>query len=223
MDSYLSENKWHIYRHTSPSGKIYIGITKQSVISRWKNGEGYKPCLLFYRAVLKYGWNSIKHEILFSDLTFEKATQLEKDLIRHYKSLGISYNITDGGEGCLGRKCNENTKAKLSLINKGKINPNKGKKIGNLPQEWRDNISKGHLGLRYNRTSEWKDKISKIMRLKCKPVLQLDKDTSEIIKEFPSASEAAKSLNISRGNIVNCCLKKPHVKTVGGYVWRYKE
>ena len=65
--------------------------------------------------------NSIKHEILFSNLTFEKATQLEKDLIRHYKSLGISYNITDGGEGCLGRKCSEDTKAKLSLINKGKI------------------------------------------------------------------------------------------------------
>lgn len=43
-----------------------------------ENGEGYKPCLLFYRAVLKYGWNGIKHEILFSNLTFEKATQLEK-------------------------------------------------------------------------------------------------------------------------------------------------
>ena len=77
--------------------------------------------------------------------------------------------------------------------------------------------------MRYNRTSEWKDKISKTMRLKYKPVLQLDKNTSEIIKEFPSASEAAKSLNISRGSIVNCCLKKPHVRTVGGYVWRYKE
>ena len=26
-------------------------------------------------------------------------------------------------------------------------------------EKWGDNISKGHLGLRYNRTSEWKDKI----------------------------------------------------------------
>lgn len=27
-------NKWTVYRHTSPSGKVYIGITSQNVERR---------------------------------------------------------------------------------------------------------------------------------------------------------------------------------------------
>lgn len=31
-------NKWTVYRHTSPSGKVYIGITSQNVERRWNSG-----------------------------------------------------------------------------------------------------------------------------------------------------------------------------------------
>lgn len=31
-----------VYKHTTPSGKVYIGITKQKPWQRWNNGNGYK-------------------------------------------------------------------------------------------------------------------------------------------------------------------------------------
>ena len=31
-----------VYKHTSPNGKVYIGITKQNPKQRWGNGSGYR-------------------------------------------------------------------------------------------------------------------------------------------------------------------------------------
>jgi hypothetical protein len=106
--------------HTTPSNKRYIGITCQSINQRWRNGEGYQRCTGFYRAIQKYGWINIKHEILLENLTFEEATDAEKHLIKKYKTHDkrFGYNCTDGGEGVLGWTANEeqrekNSKAKI--------------------------------------------------------------------------------------------------------------
>ena len=239
MDSYLAKDKWTVYRHISPSNKVYIGITKQDVKVRWSSGSGYRPCVLFYKAIKKYGWSNIKHEILFTDLSEKRAKKLEVDLIRHYKALDISYNVTDGGEGCSGRVVSEETRNKLREINTGKAmsaesrlkmslakigkpSPTKGKPRKKLSEESRQNISNGHLGLKYNRTQEWRDRVTNANRLKSKPVLQLDKDSLQVIAEYPSALEAANSVNASRGNITNCCLGRKHVKTVKGFIWKFK-
>lgn len=42
-----------VYRHTSPSGKVYIGITCQDVRNRWQNGKTYKDSTHFKRAIRK--------------------------------------------------------------------------------------------------------------------------------------------------------------------------
>lgn len=93
-------NNYTVYRHTSPSGKVYIGITKQKPYKRWNKGKGYingnQP--LFERAILKYGWDNIKHEILLSNISKEEAKYTERYLIRWYKLHKISYNTTDGGD-----------------------------------------------------------------------------------------------------------------------------
>ena len=47
--------RYIVYKHTSPSNKIYIGITCQDVERRWRNGDGYKSQKYFYRAIKKYG------------------------------------------------------------------------------------------------------------------------------------------------------------------------
>lgn len=39
-------NKWTVYRHTSPSGKVYIGITSQNVERRWNSGKGIMQSFL---------------------------------------------------------------------------------------------------------------------------------------------------------------------------------
>lgn len=34
-------NNYCVYKHTSPSGKVYVGITKLKPKYRWNNGKGY--------------------------------------------------------------------------------------------------------------------------------------------------------------------------------------
>lgn len=93
---------WKVYMHKSPSGKVYIGITKRDLKTRWVNGEGYKTCPIFYNAIKKYGWENIEHKLLFENLNNISAKLIEIDLIYYYKSIDMSYNLTDGGQGQLG-------------------------------------------------------------------------------------------------------------------------
>ena len=56
-------NKYKVYMHICPNDKKYIGITQQDVLKRWNYGNGYKGCVLFYKAIKKYGWKNIEHYI----------------------------------------------------------------------------------------------------------------------------------------------------------------
>lgn len=89
-----------VYKHTSPSGKVYIGITRQNPLVRWCNGFGYRGQSYFFKSILKYGWDNFTHEILFTGLTKEEACQREIELIDLYKSnqREFGYNISSGGE-----------------------------------------------------------------------------------------------------------------------------
>lgn len=103
----MSENNYTVYKHTTPSGKVYIGITKQKVEKRWLCGHGYLnknkngeySQKAFANAINKYGWNNIKHEILHSNLTKEEAEQKEIEMIAFYDSTNSSkgYNCLKGG------------------------------------------------------------------------------------------------------------------------------
>ena len=46
---------YRIYKYVSPSNKVYIGQTCNSLKIRAKNGKGYKECPKFYMAIKKYG------------------------------------------------------------------------------------------------------------------------------------------------------------------------
>lgn len=139
-----------VYKHTCPNGKVYIGITGSDVNDRWKNGLGYKRNEHFYRAIEKYGWDNIKHEILFDNLSKEKAEQIEIDLIFKYKSSNkaYGYNCTNGGE-CVGKHTDE-TKQKISEKNKGRAHAQ--------TEETKEKIRQQHLGRQH--TTETKTKIS---------------------------------------------------------------
>lgn len=203
---------WSLYRHTSPSGKVYIGITSRNINKRWAKGSGYKPCKLFYRAILKYGWDNIKHEILFTNLTEERAKKLEIELIRHYKGLNISYNITDGGDGYLGYTPSRETRIKLSNASKRRINKK-------LSEETKNKIRKAHLKyIESYKTPEFRNKISKAVDYKKKKVSQYTL-SGEYIRSFDSANEAEKFVGINRGSILRCC--KGIVKRAGNFIWRF--
>lgn len=121
-------NNYIVYKHTSPSNKVYIGITCQKDPNkRWRNGRGYN--IYFKRAVEKYGWENFTHEILFSNLSEGQAKQLEIELIEKYQSAHqeYGYNITLGGEGGNGYKHTQEAKQRISNTEKGRTSPMKGR------------------------------------------------------------------------------------------------
>lgn len=206
------DKRYTLYKHTSPSGKVYIGITSKDVKKRWQNGTGYSPCKAFYRAILKYGWDNITHEVLFTNLSKEMAEQLEILLIKHYKQLGISYNITDGGKGFLGYKPNAKTRKLLSEAAKGR-------KPHTWKEESKELLRQAHLrNIESYKTPEFREKVSRAVDYKKSKVLQFTLE-GELLRSFDSANEAQKYTGVNRGAILRCCKSK--VKRAGNFIWKY--
>lgn len=118
-----------VYMHEHrENGKKYIGITSQDVNKRWGNGKHYKRSSYFRNAIEKYGWDMFRHDILYTNLTFEEACCLEKELIAKYKSNDRRYgynNSTGGEKSSLGNhhKLSEETKKKMSVAKRGVPRP----------------------------------------------------------------------------------------------------
>lgn len=88
-----------VYKHIFPNGKVYIGITGQSLSRRWQRGEGYKHQPQMINAIHKYGWDNIQHVVVKSGLSREEAEILEIELIKEFDSTNPlnGYNRESGG------------------------------------------------------------------------------------------------------------------------------
>ena len=83
----IVNNSFCVYVHTNKiNNKKYVGQTCQKPESRWGNqGCGYKGCLLFERAIQKYGWDNFEHIILENYIeSASKACAREKYYIKKY-------------------------------------------------------------------------------------------------------------------------------------------
>ena len=141
-DSIKEDKCWCVYMHTNKvNNKVYVGITSGNPQKRWKNGCGYpkKQQPVFYRAIKKYGWDGFEHIIFAQGISEQEAKRMEIALIAlyktnctKYKQPSYGYNMTDGGDGSVGRMMSDETKRKLSNKLKGKFigenNPFYGKK-----------------------------------------------------------------------------------------------
>lgn len=94
-----NNKKYIVYMHIFPNNKVYIGITSQKPNRRWDNGKGYANNQYMTNAILKYGWENIKHIILCENLSKEQAEREEIKFIKKYKSnmKKFGYNILSGG------------------------------------------------------------------------------------------------------------------------------
>lgn len=213
----MTEEKWCLYRHISPSNKVYIGITSMKPQKRWgKNGYGYRRQVYFNNAIKKYGWDNFVHEVLYINLPEYIAKTIEVILVKHYRDLGISYNVADGGG--IGTKGYKWTKEQLANKPKrdmsGVNNPN----YGNHKIAGENNFMYGKT-----HTEEAKEKIRKaatgrthtmpcsqrelLIKVNSKPVIQLSPDNC-IMAKFDSATAAARFYGKSKAvanHIMECC------------------
>lgn len=199
MDSLYS-----VYMHTSPSGKVYIGISKDP-ITRWHNGRGYPHNEYFTNAILKYGWQNFKHEILFTDLTKAAAEEKEMELIALYKSNNneYGYNISNGGN-CKG-SCTPEIRQKISESRKGKRwDYFKGRKHTEESKKLQSENKKNYF------------KNAKHPRAKI--VLQID-ENGVVVQEYGSLRKACESIGVCPATLYEHILKNTLCKS---YHWIYK-
>ena len=114
----------------------------------------------WHNIVNKHGFSVF---ILAENLSKENADNLEKWLIkeigRRDKGLGPLVNLTDGGEGAIGRKVSDKTKEKISNSRMGKYAGDKNPRFGiHLSDETKKKISIAKQG--YVFTKEQKINIS---------------------------------------------------------------
>ena len=137
---------YSVYMHTSPSGKRYIGITKQKPEARWRKGKAYQNNSYFTHAINKYGWENFQHEVLYEVDNLEDAKKLEIELIAKYRSdeRNFGYNITKGGD-----PCNRGLTEEERKLHQRESIKNWEKSHKSWRREWER---------QYNSTREYKDK-----------------------------------------------------------------
>lgn len=219
--------KFIVYEHLFPNGKRYFGITCKTPNARWEGGTGYSKTHqpVMYYAIQKYGWENVIHKILYVNLTKEEAISIEQLLIKEYrtncKRYGnyFGYNMTDGGEGHLGRimsqeertrhsermklRCGENCPNSRPVLCDGKryVSLTEFKRENNFPK---GNIIGWLLG-RVGMPKKWYEKKLQYEDLGFDKVfLQQSPHAFVIIydnKEFESQAKLAKFLNVSSPTI----------------------
>lgn len=234
----MLENQYCLYCHTSPSGKRYIGVTRQRPEMRWKRGYGYRENEYFNRAIRKYGWKSFKHEIIKDNLSHEEASELEKYYIEKYNTTDRSkgYNIEFGGLNEQ-KSLSDETKAKISAALRGKYteaqieatrhrrNPHYHhsdeikKIIGDvhrgkpLSDEHKRKLSESHKGIKPSR-----ENLEILKKLRMRIVQQIDMN-GIVVAQYDSLKSAEQETGIKYQCISACC--RGITSNAGGYLWRY--
>lgn len=210
-----------VYKHTSPSGKVYIGVTSLRPEERWGGGAGYVKNKHFNRAIKKYGWDNIKHEILFDGLSKEDAFKIEIELIKEYRSSEreFGYNLGTGGEhGPTGSKWSDESRENHMNAICSKPRNHSEEKKKRISEGLKRHYSEHPIKNSYfsivpkEERNAWDKKRSK--RILCV-------ETGDIFIGAKSAAEWAGVKN--RQNIYFCCEGIDYHKTAGGYHWKYIE
>ena len=207
-----NENIFCIYKIINIiNGKIYIGQTTQNLEKRMskhfsdaktKRKKSYK----IHNAINKYGRDNFKYEVIEYVDNQILLNERECYWIKYYDCIKNGYNILVGGmigrsKIWLGRKHTEETKKKMSIAQKGKI----------VSESTRKKSSESRKGKQLFSSFEHPNSIN---------VVQINKDTYELINIFGSIREAEISINGHyTGNIHNVINNNKTNKTAYGYVW----
>lgn len=220
-----------VYKHTSPNGKVYIGITAQQPERRWQNGYGYIRNSHFTYAIQKYGWNNFKHEILEMNLSYKEACDKEKFYIKTYNSTNseYGYNISKDGDSV------NSTPVKMYLIDGTFIDRfDSIAEASHIMNIYDSSISNAIAGLSKtagaylwtkddtvldtNSIPKFSDlELAKINKIKIK---QYDIN-GNLLKIFDSLEDIRKTCKIPPASIFKVCTGK--LNMTHNHVWRFEE
>ena len=239
-----------VYKHTTPSGKVYIGITSKRPETRWNKGLGYGHNTHFVNAIKRFGWDNIKHEVLVTGLEQEEAFAEERRLIAEHRANDpkFGYNQSEGGESGFvgvspsaearkknadahrGRKASEETRKKMSEAHKA--HPNSGcYKKGRVVSS--EEVEKSAAARRGNkRPAELCEKLRQAnLGKKASEEARANMSRAhtgkagvlcvETGKVYEAVTLAAEATGLNRRAISNALTGVS--KTSGGYHWRYVE
>ncbi len=213
-----------IYKITSPSGKVYIGKTKNFTKreSSYKSEvKKNKTEIIIHNSIRKYGWDAHKKEFI-EELPNDMLNEREIYWIAYFRTYWydnpMGMNMTKGGDGNNGSWMhNIERREKQAKRFTGAGNPFYGK---HHTEEFKTKKSKEvseynkHNGIKVPKWGIEKSRLQKI-----KPVLAYNSN-GEFLKEFESYVEAAKFTGCSSSDVYNSVSgRRTHAK---GYVFRNK-
>ncbi|MBN2029419.1 hypothetical protein JW824_04175 [bacterium] len=232
-----------VYKATSPSGKIYIGITITTLKERIrihlrsvKKGSRTP----FHDAIRKYDSKNISWEIIDRATEWKELCELEKKYIRFYDSFTNGYNLTLGGEGTYGLKYDEEWCKRNSEIRKKLFQNPENRRMQSLANKkaHQDNPeqAKEHskfMLMRYNKESE-REKTAEEMRKylsdpqnrKIHSIQRGAKSflvfkNEKYIGEWLTQRQCARYLNLDFSHINSCLHGKRNSHK--GYIFKYTE
>jgi len=135
-------NPYKIYKITFPNDKVYIGQTRRSVKQRlYEHHKGRRKSVL-QKALLKYGIENIKVNVIKSNLSLDEANELEVKLIKKY--FKTSYNVSIQGHHNE-KYQDKHWRSKISSSQKG---------IPRWSDKDRERIRKQKTGMKYSEESK---------------------------------------------------------------------
>jgi len=217
-----------IYRATNLiNNKVYIGQTIDSLEKRkykhlWFSKK--KDCLwYFHRAIKKYGENNFKWEIIDQTNNIESLNRLEEFYIDLFKNKGYKlYNLTLGGGGSKGRVCSLETRKKIGIKSKGRISPNKGKRMSD---NTRKKLSESHKGKKLSEKIKKKISNNSINMHNINPkyntFVAIHINSGRCVGEWNHIDRCCKELNVNSESIRKGLKNK--TKKPNKYIYLYKK
>ena len=209
----------YIYKITNQlNGKMYIGKTTDTIENRWKThlyDARKERCRKrhLYAAMNKHGVEQFKIEEVeyVSDLSI--LSEREQYWIAYYDTYNNGYNETLGGDG----KILTDYQELVNMFNQGLTQTKISELTGCDPSTVRKALQ--HYGVTVEEIE------SRRLSTKQHAVIQLNKDTHEIIATYISCSEAARQVKGDvkfNSGISYACNHRPNHYAYG-YLWYYVE
>ena len=209
------------------NGKIYIGQSID-IEDRWKrhlfesrSNRLSERSSVIHKAINKYGSENFKFSVV-EECKEKELDDREIYWIEFYNSYYNGYNCTKGGS----RNVDHFKKRVYYYDLKGKYlgTFESVKEAANVLKIMPLSISNCCLGksnsshgFQFSYVDGPKGSVLQMDGI-AKLVGQFTK-SGEFIRTFPSASEAARAMNVSKYSISDCCRGKQ--KTSAGYIWKY--